>query len=148
MTKVMPMGLRGLLIVPLLFWFGLGQAAEQTPMAQAVAAIKLKSSWERIELTEEPPTRYSLTLYYKPEPEVPAVAVLLAVEADTKEIARAVIAELLRQGRKPAEERISVHVFAYQGGLRGETGKALYKPFGDVFYDYYSDQLKFTQPRH
>jgi hypothetical protein len=72
------------------------------------------------------------------------VPALHAVEADTKEIARAVLAELLRQGRKPAEEYISVHVWAQQGGLRGETGKALSRAFGDTSYNYNSDQLKFT----
>jgi hypothetical protein len=35
-------------------------------MAKVVAAIKLKPKWERIELTEESPTNYSLWLYYKP----------------------------------------------------------------------------------
>jgi hypothetical protein len=36
--------------------------AEPTLMGEAVAAIKPKPSWERIELKEETPTRYLLTL--------------------------------------------------------------------------------------
>jgi hypothetical protein len=41
-------------------------AAEPTPMAKAVAAIKLKPKWERIEIDKDEPRSYSLTLHYKP----------------------------------------------------------------------------------
>ena len=115
-------------------------AAEPTPMAKAVAAIKLELNWERIEIREDDPRSYHLTLHYKPKALVTNMAM---VEADTKQIARAVLAELVRQGRKPAEESISVYVSAQQG-VRGET--SLVKVFGDTFYKHSGDQLEF-EPR-
>jgi hypothetical protein len=119
-------------------------AGEPTPMAQAVAAIKLKPKWQRIEIAEEKPTNYRLQLYYKPTGQ-PASPVIGQAEAstDTKEIARAVLAQLQKDGKDPARERIFVSVYAYQEGARGETGKALVRPFGSTVYDYNSDQLQF-----
>jgi hypothetical protein len=109
-------------------------------MAQAVAAIKLKPSWERIEFWADPPPSYSLTLHYKSEAAVPTQS---AAEADTKGIARAVLVELLREGKPPTEEQIWVNVFAWQA-VRGETGKTPIRWLGVTSYHYWSDRLEFS----
>ena len=109
-------------------------------MAQAIAAIKLKPSWERIELEEKKPTDFRLTLSYKPDV---LITTRSTVETDTKQVARAVLAELVKQGRKPAGEHITLNVFARQS-MRGETGKELVRLFGFTSYDYNTDQLEFT----
>jgi hypothetical protein len=58
---------RALILLILLTAHAVAQpTSEPTPMAQAVAAIKLKPNWQRIEITEETPTSYRLQLYYKP----------------------------------------------------------------------------------
>ena len=57
---------RALVLLTLLTVHAVAQpTSEPTPMAQAVAAIKLKPNWQRIEITEEKPTSYRLQLYYK-----------------------------------------------------------------------------------
>ena len=75
-------------------------------MAKAVAAIKLRPNWQRIEITEEKPTSYRLQLYYKPlgQRDLPVVSRAEAT-ADTKEIARAVLDELKKEGKDPAKTR-------------------------------------------
>ena len=116
-------------------------APAASPVAQAVTAIKLKPSWERIQLTQETLRHISLTLWYKPEAEVTSEA---EVEADTKLIARAVLAELVRQGRKPAEERIGLFVYGRQETRGGETGGRIVRTYGNAIYDFNHDQLGFA----
>ncbi len=95
-------------------------------MAQAVAAIKLKPNWQRIEITEEKPTSYRLQLYYKPlgQRDSPVVSRAEAT-ADTKEIAGAVLDELKKEGKDPAKDRINLSVWAQQDAGKGMTGKPL-----------------------
>ena len=113
-------------------------ASEPTPLAKAVAAIKLKPKWERIAIDSESRYLYSLTLHYKGSP----IVTLSDAEADTKAIARAVLAQLIKEGRKPATEHIGVLVFAQQGGYKkGETGTELIQSFGDTNYDPWGDRL-------
>ena len=90
-------------------------AAEPSPIAKAVAAIKLKPNLEQIELwNDKPPRNYGLTLHYKLKTLVTSIA---AVEADMKQITRAVLAELSRQGRKPAEKWVLLEEFMQPLGL-------------------------------
>lgn len=117
-------------------------AAEPTAMAQAIAAIKLKPGWDRIELKTAEPQSYLLNLWYKPAGKTPRPQ-LAAVEADTKGIARAVLAQLVKEGRSPVKERIAVSVWAFQPGVKGETGTPLNIAFGATEYDYNSDRLTF-----
>jgi hypothetical protein len=116
-------------------------APAASPVAQAVAAIKLKPNWERIELTLDTRSHCSLTLWYKPEAKVTSEA---DVEADTKQVARAVLAELVRQGRKPAEERISLFVYGRQETRGGETGGRVVRTYGNAIYDSNHDRLGFA----
>ena len=77
----------------------------------------------------------------------PAVMDDLAVaEADTKQIASAVLAELVRQGRAPAKEFIYVTVDAQQVVSYGVTGQPSFKLLGKTSYDRGSDQLKYDPP--
>jgi len=117
--------------------------SEPSPMAQAVAAIKLKPKWQGIEIAAEQPKTYRLQLNYKPSSPATGQA---EVSADLKEVARVVLGELVKQGKYPASDWIYVSVYAYQEPGGGETGKALVRPLGSVRYDYNSDQLQFYPP--
>ena len=119
-------------------------------MAQAVAAVKLKPNWQRIEITEEKPTSYRLQLYYKPlgQRHSPVVSRAEAT-ADTKEIAGAVLDELKKEGTDPAKDQINLSVWAQQDAGKGMTGKPLTRdipftrPFGRTVYNYKSDRLEY-----
>jgi hypothetical protein len=63
-------------------------------------------------------------------------------EADTKAIVRAVLAQLIKEGRKPATEGIRVTVSARQDGFKGETGTPMSTYFGDSFYRYIKDRIE------
>ena len=71
---------------------------------------------------------------------------LLTVEMDTKDVARNILAQLVKAGRSPTQEGIIVFVNAEQTGLKGETGAALVRPLGQTYYDYNSDTLIFKPP--
>jgi hypothetical protein len=71
---------------------------------------------------------------------------LVTVEIDTKDVARTVLAQLVKAGRSPTQEGIIVFVYAQQTGLKGETGAALVRPLGHTYYDYNSDTLIFKPP--
>jgi len=71
---------------------------------------------------------------------------LATVEIDTKDVARTVLAQLLKAGRSPRQEGTIVFVYAQQTGLKGETGAALVRPLGHTYYDYNSDTLIFKPP--
>ena len=124
-----------------------------SPVERAVDAITLKPNWDRIELTtpsingrpDIKSTQYSLTLWYKSEAKVTSEA---EVETDTKLIARAVLAELVRQGRNPAEERIRLFVYARQQTRGGETGGQVVRTFGNAMYDFNRDRLGFAPRYH
>src|SRR5437762_2179017 len=83
---------------------------------QAVKAIPLARGWQAIRIDEATSGRYTLTLLYARQP-----AGHDAVAADTKRIARALLAELVKAGQDPARNWTFVHVWAQQEGLRGET---------------------------
>ena len=118
--------------------------SEPTPMTQAVAAIKLRPNWQRIEIAEEKPTSYRLQLYYKPlgQRDSPVVSRAEAI-ADTKEIAGAMLNELKKEGKDPPKDRINLSVWAQQDAGKGMTGKPLTRPFGRTVYNYKSDRLEY-----
>jgi hypothetical protein len=136
---------RALISLPLLTVHAVAQpTSEPTPMAQAVAAIKQRPNWQRIEITEEKPTGYRLQLYYKTleQRDSPVVSRAEAT-ADTKEIARAVLDELKKEGKDPAKDRINLAVWAQQDAGKGMTGKPLTRPFGRTVYNDQSDRLEY-----
>ena len=118
--------------------------SEPTPMAQAVAAIKLNPNWQRIEITEERPTSYRLQLCHKPLGlrHSPVVSRAEAT-ANTKEIAGAVLDELKKEEKDPARDRIDLSVWAQQDAGKGMTGKPLTRPFGGTVYNFKSDRLEY-----
>ena len=67
-----------------------------------------------------------------------------APETDTKNIARDVLTALIRAGRRPADEEVSIQVCA-QRPISGETGKALVEVYGCAYYHYTNDQLTFEK---
>ena len=66
-------------------------------------------------------------------------------EAETRQVARDVIAEFVRQGKLPSKELILVRVCALQDGLKGETGSPLVRPLGCTKYSSFRDQLEFDE---
>ena len=119
-------------------------ASEPTPMAAAVAAIKLQPNWQRIEIAEETPASLRLQLYYKPlgQRHSPVVSRLEAT-TDTREIARIVLDELKKEGKDPAKDRINLSVLAQQEAGKGMTGKPLTRHFGRTVYDYKTNRLEY-----
>ena len=119
-------------------------ASEPTPMAAAIAAIKLQPNWQRIEIAEETPTRLRLQLYYKSlgQRHSPVVSRLEAT-TDTREIARTVLDELKKEEKDPAKDRINLSVWAQQEAGTGMTGKPLTRHFGGTIYDYKTDRLEY-----
>jgi hypothetical protein len=115
---------------------------DKAAIARVTTSLEAQPDWQRIEIGESPENSYSFTIHYKDWPEQPRV------EADTRRIAHAVLAELMRQGHSPAKESITVFVAAHQDGLSGETGQPLVRDLGMMHYDYNSDTLKFTLPGH
>ena len=136
---------RALILMTLLTVHAVAQpTSEPTPLAQAVAAIKLRPNWLRIEVTEEKPTSYRLQLYYKPlgQRDSPVVSRAEAT-TDMKEIAGAVLDELKKEGKNPSRDRINLSVSAQQDAGKGMTGKPLSRPFGRTVYNYTTDRLEY-----
>ena len=123
-------------------------APEPSPMAKAVAAIKLKLTWKNIELQKDNPRSYSLRLNYKPVNQIGMRAMSMSdAEKDTKTIARTVLAHLLKEGRNPRDEYILIAVSAVQGGYKGETGTPKYVYFGTTSYSYTRDELEWKRSK-
>jgi hypothetical protein len=77
---------------------------EPTPLAQTVAAINLKPKWQRIEIKEQQSKSYRVQLDYKRTSlHTPIVVGGPEAAADTKEIASAVLAELVKEGKNPCQ---------------------------------------------
>lgn len=105
----------------------------------AVASLKEKPYWADVTTTEADGRHFSLVLHYKSFPP----RGMIDADLDTKTVARAVLAELVKEGQRPARDSISIFVWAQQDGLRGETGKPLVRVFGDARYNYNTDQISF-----
>ena len=121
--------------------------SEPTQLAQAVAAIQLKPKWQRIEINEQLPRSYRLRLNYKPTSLRTPIVGRQEAAADTTEIARAMLAELAKEGKDPAKDQISLSVEAQQDAGKGPTGKSLTRHFGGTVYDYDTNQLAFRPYR-
>jgi hypothetical protein len=121
--------------------------SEPTQLAQAVAAIQLKPKWQRIEINDERPKSYRLQLNYKPTSLRAPIVGRPEAAPDTTEIARAVLAELVKEGRDPAKDRIFLSVEARQEAGKGPAGKPLTRRFGSAVYDYDTNQVAFRPYR-
>jgi hypothetical protein len=66
---------------------------------------------------------------------------------DTTEIARAVLAELEKEGKNPAKDQIALSVSAQQEAGKGPTGKPLTRFFGSTVYDYNTAKREFRPYR-
>ena len=122
-------------------------AGEPTPVTQAVAEIKLKPNWQRIEISEEKPKSYRLQLNYKPTSLRSHKVSGQEAAADTTDIARTVLDELKKEGKDPATDQIVVSVLAQQDAGKGPTGKPYTRLFGSTVYDYHTDKLEFRPYR-
>ncbi len=114
-------------------------AAPQQIADKAVASVKKKTKWERIEITKAEKSMYSLVIWYKAMP-----SSYSEVENDTKAVARAVLKELVADGAKPAKDWISVYVRGYKAE-KGETGSKVVRAFGKASYNFNNDQIEFER---
>jgi len=116
--------------------------AAASQMNAALAAIPPEPNWQSLKLTSIGQKDYQFTLTYK------GWADVLHAKIDTGRVAHAVLAELMREGRKPYDENIMVSVFAHEDDLRGETGTPLKIDLGATYYSYVDDQLEFDPPKN
>jgi len=114
-----------------------GSPLESSPdevrqMREALSHMTLHQNWESITVSQK--DRYAVTLNYKNTP------LLGEPEIDTKLVARAVITELLKEGKRPARDFIMFFVYA-QRPVVGETGENMVEVYGSTRYDPNTDQL-------
>ncbi|TAL89258.1 MAG: hypothetical protein EPN62_08645 [Candidimonas sp.] len=106
---------------------------------RAIDTVPADSSWEGITIVKAGKNEYGLSLAYKTFP--PQSLVL----ADTKSLVRAILKQVLAQGRSPADDWTLVTVDAHINSI-GETGKKLVRPLGVAFYNFNKDLIEFHQP--
>jgi hypothetical protein len=106
--------------------------SEPTQLTQVVAAIQPKPKWQGIEIIEERPKSYRLQLNYKPTGLRTPIVDRSEAAADATEIARVALAELVKEGKDPAKDRIFLAVVASQEAGKGPTGKPLTRRFGSA----------------
>jgi hypothetical protein len=109
-----------------------------TDVPQMTAALKsmtLCGQWNRLKVNEITGYSCDLTLVYRDD------VGSIQAEADTKALARFVLAELVREGVRPAKDYSSVTIDAMQGGLFGETGESMVRPYGMTSYNFARDRL-------
>ena len=95
------------------------------------------SKWAGIQVDEATGSNYKLVLLYG---EMPAGQA--EVERDTRRVAQAAVDQLVKQGRKPAQEHIFVTVRAHKLET-GATGQSLVRVFGRAVYDYTNDSIQY-----
>jgi hypothetical protein len=61
-------------------------------------------------------------------------------------IARAVLKELVAEGRHPSQDQTFIYVSAKQDGIKGGTGAALVRLFGHTLYENRADRLVWEPP--
>jgi hypothetical protein len=105
---------------------------------RAIASMHAQYVWDTVKIDEATTKSYSLSLWYKP-----AVAVFDDnAQADTIMIVRAVLADLVNQGRRPKKDKVKVSVVAYRHGL-GNKSEDLIAEFGYASYDYNTDSVSY-----
>jgi hypothetical protein len=118
------------------------EQAKASEFAKAVSAgTKASSKWSEIKVDEASDRDYKLTLWYRDMPTGQA-----EVERDAKAVAQAALTELMRQGRKPAQEHIFLTVRAHKPE-KGATGESLTRVFGRAVYDYNNDTIEYKVER-
>jgi hypothetical protein len=106
---------------------------------RALSRVGHEIAWDRVEIETARSDDYTLKLVYRaPGPDNPAVPNL-----DTKKIARALLNELVMIGRRPANEHMTVWVWAQVPAGTGETGQPLVRVYGHTEYDPGTDRLEF-----
>jgi len=104
----------------------------------AIDQIPMRAAWERIEINQANRQGYSLKLWYREN----AYVTVGEPSADTTFIARVVLGALVRAGRSPTTEHVSLFVWA-QRRTHGETGAPLVVLYGDTAYNYNDDGLRY-----
>jgi hypothetical protein len=138
----MSVNLASILAVILLVAPIAGHTASPEEIAgRAVASVKVSKKWDRIEVQRAKADDYALIVWYKRQP-----ADYAEVERDTRIVARAMLAELVKAKSLPSKAPVFLVV---RGRMpeKGETGKPLVRVFGVTSYDSDSGQLTFERRR-
>ena len=98
---------------------------------------KSNPKWSGLQVDEASGSNYKLVLIYGEMPTGQA-----EVERDTRRVAQAALHQLVKQGRKPAQEHIFVTVRAHKPET-GATGQSLVRVFGRAVYDYNNDSIQY-----
>jgi hypothetical protein len=122
----------------------LGASGSNDPVEKALAntaisKISYQPGWDRVEADLVQSNNYSLKLFYRP----PGPDNIVMVIQDTREIARAMLGELVASGHSPSRDHTFLWVWAQVPVDRGETGEQLVRVYGHTEYNSGSDQLEF-----
>lgn len=114
------------------------ELAAAAAFGKAVAArTKATAKWDGIQVEKADGRNYRLILMYKADPSNQA-----EVRRDTKAVVQAALDELVAQGRRPAEEQLSVTTWAHKPE-KGATGQNLTRVYGRSVYDYNNDSITY-----
>lgn len=112
--------------------------AKASQLAETVtAAVPASPKWSGIQVDEASGDSYRLILRYRTMPSNQA-----EVERDTRAVLQAALNALVQQGRQPAQEHLSVTVWA-QKPETGATGQALTRVFGRALYNFNNDSIEY-----
>ena len=105
---------------------------------------ELRPKLQNVEFLDSDPNHYRFAINYKESADISGYD---EVARDTTAVARAALKSLVAMGYKPAQNRTTVRVHAYQPAGVGETGIPLTRKLGRASYDYNSDQITFEPPQ-
>jgi hypothetical protein len=100
-----------------------------------------RPTWDTLKIDEAKPDRYTFTISYKYPP-----GNYDAVDADTRSVIRAALAEITKAGFVPTNTVVNGIMVFTQQEVSGETGTTLYRNFGNAFYNPVRDQIDFKRP--
>lgn len=106
-------------------------------VTRAIAVIKMKPNWERLEIKRASNADYSIVIWYKFTPRGAEV-----VEVDTKLVARAILNEIIASGIDPKKSYVGVYVRGYKKNA-GLSNSRRISRFGRTHYDFKSGQFIF-----
>ena len=105
---------------------------------QRQVSVSMQSGWDRADIAMKP-NSYSVDLYYKEDAAIDDAR----AERDAKYVVHEVLQELIADGRDPYAESTTIHVSPTLP-VTGATGKTMYVLFGEAYYDYGTDSVKYT----
>jgi hypothetical protein len=105
-------------------------------IARRVSVSARKPAWETVTVDRANSSSYRLEIVYKTVPRD-----YETVEADTRSLIRALLAEIKKSGKEPGR----IIVFTKRD-VAGETGKPLVQDFGYATYNSIQDTIQYHVP--